>query len=280
MHANAETPITATPIAAAATATTAPTATASVSTPTPIAHFSVKAPAFYRKSPETWFRQLESQFLLAGITSLVTRFHHALAALPEDIACDLPETVNDYVTLKASVLDNLRANKFQLIEDALAAVELGDRRPSQLVLDIKRRFSDVGLTADDAVVKSRLLTALPPAIRAALVGHESAALNTFAKIADSMLAVSAATTPFDVNRVDARPSNTPRNDSLTTSTSPRPFYRDQRPKVCNAHIYYGSRARTCRPWCQWPVASKPAVLRSDVATPRQSRSSSPQPSEN
>jgi hypothetical protein len=179
--------------------------------------------------------------------------------------------------LKAAVLDSLRANKFQLIEDALAAVELGDKRPSQLVLDIKRRFTDVGLTADDAVIKSRLLTALPPSIRAALVGHESAALETFAKIADSMLAVSASSTPFAVNKVETRPIETPSDFRRTSSNLPRPFHRDQRPKVCNAHIYYGAKARTCRRWCQWPEASKPRVLSSDKTTPRQSRASSPQP---
>lgn len=262
---------------ATATATTVATAASAAPAMTPsIAHFSVKAPAFYRKSPETWFRQLDSQFLLAGITSPVTRYHHALAALPEDVACDAPDTV-DYDALKAAVLDNLRANRFQLIEDALAAIDLGDRRPSQLVMDIKRRFSDVGLKADDAIVKSRLLTALPPSIRAALIGHESVALESFAKIADSMLAVSAASTPFSVSRVDSRPTDRPADAYRRTSTSPRPFYRDQRPKVCNAHIYYGERARTCRRWCQWPEASKPRILSSDKATPRQSRASSPQP---
>ena len=242
--------------------------------PSAIAHFSVKAPAFYRKSPETWFRQLESQYHLAGITSSATKFHHALAALPEDVACDAPDTT-DYDVLKAAVLDSLRANKHQLIEDALAAVELGDRRPSQLVTDIKRRFADVGLKADDAIVKSRLITALPPTIRAALVGHECVALDTFAKIADSMLAVSAASTPFTVAKVEMRPTASAPADSRRTL--PRPFYRDQRPKVCNAHIYYGTKARTCRRWCQWPESSKPRILSDGNATPRQSRPTSPQP---
>lgn len=265
----------------AASATTAiTTAVPAIVTPTTsvsgIAHFSVKAPAFYRKSPETWFRQLESQFHLAGITSSTTQFHHALAALPEDVACDAPITT-DYAVLKAAVLESLRANKHQLIEDALAAVELGDKRPSQLVNDIKRRFADVGLKVDDAIVKSRLLTALPQPIRAALVGHERVALDTFAQIADSMLAVSAYATPF-VAKVDARQRGPPGANpgELSRSFVPRPFHRDQRPLVCNAHIYYGAQARTCRHWCQWPAEAKPSVLSSNKATPRQSRAPSPQ----
>ena len=31
-----------------------------------------------------------------------------------------------------------------------------------------------------------------------------------------------------------------------------PFYRDQRPQVCRAHLYFGQEARTCKPWCRWP----------------------------
>ena len=52
-------------------------------------HMSVKAPPFHLKSPSTWFKQLESQFLLANITKSETKYHHVMAALPENIACDV-----------------------------------------------------------------------------------------------------------------------------------------------------------------------------------------------
>lgn len=31
-----------------------------------------------------------------------------------------------------------------------------------------------------------------------------------------------------------------------------PFNKDQRPKVCRWHIFFGSAARKCNTWCQWP----------------------------
>jgi hypothetical protein len=46
--------------AIAASVTDPPAIAASVTGPPAIAHFAVKAPGFYRKSPETWFRQFES----------------------------------------------------------------------------------------------------------------------------------------------------------------------------------------------------------------------------
>ena len=244
------------------------------------ARITVKPPPFYRKSPETWFRQLEAQFSLAGVTSERTQFYHALAALPEEIACDVDPAINRYRDLKEAILDSLRANRFLLIEEALSTMQLNDRRPAQFVADIKRRFAEVGLKADEAVIKSRLLSALPPSLRSALVAHEDSDIETFAKIADSMLAVTASETPFSVRGVRSDFSSHTRSSKghprspESKTFAPRPFHANQRPKVCNAHIYYGSKARTCRNWCQWPEKDLPIVQRGQ-RTPTQSRPPSP-----
>ena len=104
-----------------------------------------------------------------------------MAYLPEDIVADiLTDDITKYDQLKKAVLDHLQANKHQLIEQALSAFELGDKRPSQLVSDIKKRFQEIGLKADDTIVKSRLLTALPPHFRSALVGHEDVTIEQYA----------------------------------------------------------------------------------------------------
>jgi len=240
-----------------------------------VARIAIKPPPFYRKSPETWFRQLESQFSLAGVTSQRTQFHHALAALPEEIACDLDPALKLYNDLKEAILTSLRANRFQLIEEALASVQLNERRPAQFVIDIKRRFAEVGLKADEAVIKSRLLSALPPSLRSALVAHEDSDIDTFAKIADSMLAVTASDTPFTVRGVHHDRGLAQQRPPGSKNFAPRPFHATQRPKVCNAHIYYGSKARTCRSWCQWPEKNLPIVQKGN-RTPRQSRAASPE----
>ena len=78
----------------------------------------VKAPPFYRKSPEAWFRQMESQFALAAVTKSDTKFHHVLAALPEDIVSNIDlDTPAEYEWLKEKIIKSLRANKHQLIEE-------------------------------------------------------------------------------------------------------------------------------------------------------------------
>lgn len=253
-----------------------------------VSHVAVKVVPFYRKNPEIWFTQLEAQFALAKVTCAKTQYFHALTALPEDVASKLTVSAStDYNSLKEQVLDSLKANKHLLIEQALSAVDLGDRRPTELVSEIKKRFQDINLTPDDTIIKSRLLSALPCHIRSALVGHDSASLDDYARIADSMLAV--AQTPsggFHVGAVssyDQHKQQGSHSQHYSSRVPPvqnqknytvRSFYPNQRPRVCNSHIFYGNRARHCRPWCQWP--NKPAsVLADSQKTPRNSRPSSP-----
>jgi len=252
-----------------------------------LAHVSVKAPPFYRQSPSMWFRQLESQFAIAHVTKSETKFHHVLSALPEDVAINLElDESADYDKLKEAIINSMKANKHQLIDQALSALELGDKRPSQLVAEIRRRFREVNITPDDTIIKSRLLSALPHNIRSALVGHDTASVEQYAQIADSMLTVAnmSATTPFTVAKIEENNSSQFRNreqhhfnnrqQGRKFSSGIRPFYEGQRPRVCNGHIFYGTKSRSCRQWCQWP--QKPnRILKDSERTPHNSRPSSP-----
>ncbi|GFY42995.1 uncharacterized protein TNIN_169021 [Trichonephila inaurata madagascariensis] len=46
----------------------------------------VKILLFWRANPEIWFSQMESQFVLAGITMEITKFHHVVSIIqPEEL---------------------------------------------------------------------------------------------------------------------------------------------------------------------------------------------------
>ena len=69
---------------------------------------------------------MESQFALAKITVSETKFHRVMAVLPEDLVSEiLTDEVTNYKTLKSAIIEHLRPK------------------------------------ADDTIIKSRLLTALP-----------------------------------------------------------------------------------------------------------------------
>ena len=96
-----------------------------------VARMQIKPSPFYNKSPALWFKQMESQFFLAGIHSPVTKYHHAMAVLPEDVVYNVTDlTADNYDELKSAVLDSLKANRSELIDRAMATLELGERKPS------------------------------------------------------------------------------------------------------------------------------------------------------
>lgn len=261
-------------------------------TPSFVNHIAVKPPPFYHKCPAVWFRQMESQFELAKITLSSTKYHHVLSHLPEDIASNLTlSDDSDYEKLKEEILSSLKQNKHLLIEQALSRVEIGDKRPTQLVVEIKKRFSDIGLPAEECLVKSRLLSALPCHIKSALVGHDSLPLDQYAKVADSMLAVAQPKDNFlqigavrdDTSHYNQQYRRNYTNQSNNTNNrnvddkktyAVRPFFPGQRPRICNSHIFYAHKAKNCRPWCQW--TNKPRIiLKENEYTPANSRSNSP-----
>ena len=62
------------------------------------------------------------------------------------------------------------------------------------------------------------------------------------------------------------------------NTGLMPFHEGQRPRVCRAHLYYGARARWCKPWCVWPT--KGTDLRMQPSSRSASPARAPSPQEN
>ena len=152
-----------------------------------------------------------------------------------------------YYDLQKAILSSLQANKHIRIEEDLATLYIGDKRPTQFLSKIKCRFNDVDLGVDDAVIKSRLLSAIPANMRSSLVGHDDVSLEQYAKVADSIIAVACRDTPFiNVNAMNTsdnrRSYNTRQNDHQKTFAGVRPFHPDQRPMICNSHIFFADRA--------------------------------------
>ena len=51
-----------------------------------VGRITIKPPTFCRNNSQLWFRQLESQFALANITSSQTRFHHVMGLRIPDVS--------------------------------------------------------------------------------------------------------------------------------------------------------------------------------------------------
>ena len=75
-----------------------------------VAAFAIKIPMFWLSDPSLWFVQVESQFMLRGITTQETKFHRILANLSQEIATEVrdllinPPTENLHDVLKETLI--------------------------------------------------------------------------------------------------------------------------------------------------------------------------------
>ena len=75
-----------------------------------MAAYAIKIPSFWSSDPILWFTQVESQFMLQGITAQVTKFHHVLANLSQEITTEVrdllinPPEENPYNVLKETLI--------------------------------------------------------------------------------------------------------------------------------------------------------------------------------
>lgn len=102
----------------------------------------VKLNQFWERNPELWFVQDEVRFGVHNITADKTKYNLAVTALPAE-ACESvydvltnPPTTNKYIALKTALLQERR------LEKLLERKYLGDRKPSELLLEMKRFAGD------------------------------------------------------------------------------------------------------------------------------------------
>ena len=105
------------------------------SVPTVAASVALKLPVFWPEATEVWFAQADPQFAIKNITVSKTKFYHAVASLPQDVAAQIldliraPPAGDPYEVLK-ECLTRLYFLRFQ----ALVSLPLtGDQKPSHLM---------------------------------------------------------------------------------------------------------------------------------------------------
>ena len=241
-----------------------------------IMHASVKAPAFMETCVTGWFSIMESQFHIARVKTNETKFHHILAALPPTIIVRVPTaTLNskNYEELKSCIIDLYEQTKPELFNQLIGS-KVMQGKPSVYLEEIRRTASKLGVTDD--LVKHKFLQAVPSSISAVLASQKNMDLVELGKLADELVVFSQSYKPIsavDQTSVTHQHSvGLPRHTSSPTSNLSKgvqPFHKNQRPKVCRAHLYFGTEAKWCKPWCQWPTKA------SHIQMKNSSRASSP-----
>ncbi|GFT85936.1 uncharacterized protein NPIL_77711 [Nephila pilipes] len=176
---------------------------------TEINRVAFKPPIFWRNKPKLWFLQLEAQFANSGISQVATKYNIVVAALDEnvldfvvDILSNPPEN-EKYDTLKKALLNRLTDTEESRLKKLLTDLELGDKRPSDL---LRRMKSLAGNSISDEIIKSLWLQRLPQQTQAILT-ISNYTLDKIAEMADKIIAVYSSSEICQVKKVGSLPNS-------------------------------------------------------------------------
>lgn len=201
---------------------------------------------------------------------------------------------NDYDIVKNSVIALYNKSKPELFDSLMSKTKIMCTKPSVFLNEIRKIGSQLNVTDD--FLKVKFIKSLPDNIRPSVLTHNSDSLEELAKVADTLLeyqSSSSTSSVCAVNKITNR-NSMPRNNNNFTNVNPSPghvhnsngksfsdptipipvrsFHANQKPKVCRFHLYYGSKAKYCKPWCLMASNSSAQILPNSRPS---SRSNSP-----
>ncbi|XP_039968447.1 uncharacterized protein LOC120780253 [Bactrocera tryoni] len=152
----------------------------------------VKLPDFVEEHTDLWFWQVEAAFEAAGIVSDKKRYYTIIGQLPTHVMYKLadfrtnPPARNEmYKNLKARIINEFADSTQTKLTKLLSDLSLGDRKPSQLLAEMRTRAAATPVTYE--LLKQLWLRNLPEQIRAILSADEHITLVNAATMADRIM---------------------------------------------------------------------------------------------
>ena len=99
----------------------------------------IKLPTFWPDAAEVWFAQADAQFAIRNISSSKTKFYHAVAVLPQEVASQIldliraPPLGDPYEVLWEGLIKLYTLNDYQRFEALVSLPLSGDQKPSHLM---------------------------------------------------------------------------------------------------------------------------------------------------
>ena len=230
----------------------------------------LKLSTFWPDSAEIWFAQTDAQFEIKNISSSRSKFYHAVAALPQDVAGQVlnlirsPPKDDPYQVLRTRLVRLYTLNEYQRFESLVSLSLSGDQKPSHLMNRMLALYPDD--VKPDFVFRGLFLRRLPIEMRAHLLRESiddpiemalkadelhqnrvsSAAANILADFSDDAL----------VNAVSNRTKVPPRSSAASNphrrrSPTPAPSARSSTSGFCWYHVKHGEAATNCREPCSF-----------------------------
>ncbi len=152
----------------------------------------VDLPAFWEADPVLWFRQCESAFRRAGTVSSGVKFDHVVGKLPNAVSLSCRslllsinfEDKDAYERLKDHLCKNYSKSKWQQGYSLLDHPGLGDRRPSQLLQDMRALLPEK--EAEGVIFQCLFLKRLPTTMSDAVMAAGLDNIEDMAAMADRL----------------------------------------------------------------------------------------------
>lgn len=248
----------------------------------------IKYPEFDKDNAEVWFWQVESIFDTTKVRSDNKKYLMIIGLMPTSVMmklCDLrsnpPAEGRQYETIKARIIKEFADSKPTKIMKLLENISLGDRKPSQLLAEMKSRSQDTPI--NDDLLKELWVRNLPEAVQTVLACDDSKNLAVCAEMADRVMEAKKRSelTHGRVNEVqkttssngqghdeisslrkemekltkqikEIRSRSKSRSKSTGRSRSQTPANKEKREyDNCWFHFKFGEKARKCRSPCKF-----------------------------
>lgn len=166
----------------------------------------IQIPVYNRSDPALWFLMCESTFELATpkpITESKTKYNYIVSHLPPEIASLIrdvlmnPDNNTPYENLKSELIKRSGESSQQEIRQLLSGEELGSRKPSELLRNMKRRAESIDVS--NKLMLELFLQRLPTSVQSILAAVDGLTLDKAAEISDKILEV----TPAPISSMDA-----------------------------------------------------------------------------
>lgn len=247
-----------------------------------IARVSLKIPPFWKPDPKIWFLQIEAQFRNAGITADQTKYDYVVSSIEAgtlsqvaDILVKPPDD-DKYPAIKKRLIEIFADSETQKTQKLLTELELGDKKPSQLLCEMRNLATE---QVPDEFLKTLWMQRLPLNMRS-ILSVSSDDLSKLSTMADKIWELNPNSSqvarivspPADNNiaqdlqkqisnlalqiaEMNRRRDSSPQRRKYRSNSRNR-SKNNSDPNNCYFHQRFGERAYKCTPPCKYQTSKQ------------------------
>ena len=220
----------------------------------PAAHsVAVQLPTFNKLGPSAWFSLADANFHLRAITKADTKYWYVVSKLDPDTLQKLsaflaaPRGPDPYGEIRTVLCKTYKPKLEQKLDALLSANDMGDERPVEYALELKRLLSNAG-TED--ILKRIFVRSMPKHLITAVSGNLEDSFDALAEAADKAWALAsntvavAAVTPVTGSGAGAASSQPARGRGQRQRGSCQARQGSKSVVLCPFHLKWGGWSKT------------------------------------